>query len=268
MRWLLALLAVAYSVSLAAQPLHFGYYEVDRLYDTLPSPFYNDTHYTPAGRYGWDTERYRQKINRIAAVIDSMHLHIIALHGVENEQVVRDLSATLQSDYLYLHRTLNRLDGMDFALLYEGDRLTPLRVETKRQALYIEALFSRDTVNILLTTDSRTLPYLLEELSDRNPQRPLIVAGELGGTDLRAYGLVDRFTALEAEGLGNQRRQGGWRMQHRIATSPSLGNGTGGIFVQRFLFDASGEWPAATFVGSQYRGGGSRFLPVWVEIAL
>ena len=55
MRWLLALLAVAYSVSLTAQPLHFGYYEVDHLYDTLPSPFYNDTDYTPEGRYRWNS---------------------------------------------------------------------------------------------------------------------------------------------------------------------------------------------------------------------
>ena len=34
----------------AAQHLDIAYYDVDRLYDTIASPFYNDTDYTPEGR--------------------------------------------------------------------------------------------------------------------------------------------------------------------------------------------------------------------------
>lgn len=265
-RWCCLWMALMMIPTLSAQEIGFGYYDVDRLYDTLPSPFYNDTDYTPAGRYRWDSERYRKKIERIAAVIDSMHLPIIALHGVENEQVVRDLSTALKGDYLYLHRTLNTFNGMEFALLYEGDRLIPLRVETGRQMLYIEALMPRDTVGILLTGNSRLLPYFLEEIRSRSLHLPLIVAGEWEACDLRPFGIVDRFTAAAARGFGNQRRKGGWMMRHRIATSPSLGGKTGEIYLQRFLLDAAGEYPAATFVGARYRGGGSKFLPLWVEI--
>ena len=80
-----------------------------------PSPFYDDTDFTPQGRLKWDTERYRSKIRRTAAVIDSMALPLVALYGVENERVVRDLAAACRGDYSYLHRTLNTLDGLDFA---------------------------------------------------------------------------------------------------------------------------------------------------------
>lgn len=265
---LLALLLLAGTLySATAQQIGFGYYDVDRLYDTLPSPFYNDTDYTPMGRYRWDTKCYRAKIDRIAAVIDSMRLPIIALYGVENEQVVRDLSATLQGDYLYLHRTLNTLDGMDFALLYAGDLLIPLRVETGRRLLYIEALLPRDTVGILLSHDPQSLPHILQELQAQRPTLPLLVAGNLPSAECATYGLQDRFERPSRMGFGNRRRQRGWRMADRIATSPALGTAEGQIFLRRFLLDEVGENPKATFVGQRYRGGAGRSLPIWIEIA-
>lgn len=119
-----ALLALC-AATAAAQSVGIAYYDVDHLYDTIPALFYDDSDYTPEGRLAWDTERYRRKIDGTAAVIDSMSLPIVALWGVENEAVVRDLAAACRGDYVYLHRTLNTLDGMDFALLYHGDRFFP-----------------------------------------------------------------------------------------------------------------------------------------------
>lgn len=124
----------------------FAFYDADRLYDTLPSPFYDDADFTPQGRLKWDTERYRSKIRRTAAVIDSMALPLVALYGVENERVVRDLAAACRGDYSYLHRTLNTLDGLDFALLYYGDRFFPHRTEPGDRTLYVEGTLGRDTV--------------------------------------------------------------------------------------------------------------------------
>lgn len=266
MRWLLLFLTLVCAETLSAQPLHFGYYEVDRLYDTLPSPFYNDTDYTPEGRYRWNTTRYRAKIDQLAAVIDSMQLHAIALYGVENEAVVRDLVATLKGDYTYLHRTLNTLDGMEFALLYEGDRIVPLRSEAGLQTLYIEALFDRDTVGIVLCHRPETLPHTLESLRERRPTLPLLVAGRLGECDLTQFGLVDRMAGPAARGYGNRRRNAGWTMQNRIATSPTLGTREGKLFIRRALLDEGLERPRATFVGNRYRGGASGSLPIFVEI--
>ena len=266
MRWLFLFLTLVCAETLSAQPLHFGYYEVDRLYDTLPSPFYNDTDYTPEGRYGWNTTRYRAKIEQLAAVIDSMQLHAIALYGVENESVVRDLAATLKGDYTYLHRTLNSLDGMEFALLYEGDRIIPLRSEAGLQTLYIEALFDRNTVGIVLCHRPATLSHTLERLRERRPELPLLVAGRINPAELERFGLVDRMAAPAARGYGNRRRNAGWTMQNRIATSPTLGTGEGQIFIRRELLDEGLERPRATFVGTRYRGGASGSLPLFVEI--
>ena len=141
----------------------FAFYDVDRLYDTLPSPFYDDTDFTPQGRLKWDTERYRSKIRRTAAVIDSMALPLVALYGVENERVVRDLAAACRGDYSYLHRTLNTLDGLDFALLYYGDRFFPHRTEPGDRTLYVEGTLGRDTVGLLLVRDRRMLPWIIGE---------------------------------------------------------------------------------------------------------
>ena len=157
----------------------FAFYDVDRLYDTLPSPFYDDTDFTPQGRLKWDTERYRSKIRRTAAVIDSMALPLVALYGVENERVVRDLAAACRGDYSYLHRTLNTLDGLDFALLYYGDRFFPHRTEPGDRTLYVEGTLRRDTVGLLLVRDRRMLPWIIGELREERPQVRLLVAGSV-----------------------------------------------------------------------------------------
>ena len=143
-RIITALLLFLAGIPAHAQPrTGIVYWDLDHLYDTVPALFYNDTDYTPSGRLAWDTERYRRKIRHTAAVIDSMRMPLVALWGVENEAVVRDIAAACEGDYSYLHRTLNSLDGMDFALLYYGDLFEPLYDEPGRRYLYIEGLLYR-----------------------------------------------------------------------------------------------------------------------------
>lgn len=132
--------------SYGQRPIGIAFYDVDRIYDTVPALFYDDADYTPEGRLHWTAERYARKIRNTAAVIDSMALPLVALWGVENEQVVRDIAAACRGDYSYLHRTLNSLDGMDFALLYYGDLFYPTRDEPGRRYLYVEGELGRDTV--------------------------------------------------------------------------------------------------------------------------
>ena len=98
--------------SYGQRPIGIAFYDVDRIYDTVPALFYDDADYTPEGRLHWTAERYARKIRNTAAVIDSMALPLVALWGVENEQVVRDIAAACRGDYSYLHRTLNSLDGI------------------------------------------------------------------------------------------------------------------------------------------------------------
>ena len=183
----------------------FAFYDVDRLYDTLPSPFYDDADFTPQGRLKWDTERYRSKIRRTAAVIDSMALPLVALYGVENERVVRDLAAACRGDYSYLHRTLNTLDGLDFALLYYGDRFFPHRTEPGDRTLYVEGTLGRDTVGLLLVRDRRMLPWIIGELHEERPQVRLLVAGSVTPRDAARWGLHDATARAEEAGRGTVR---------------------------------------------------------------
>ena len=134
--------------SYGQRPIGIAFYDVDRIYDTVPALFYDDADYTPEGRLHWTAERYARKIRNTAAVIDSMALPLVALWGVENEQVVRDIAAACRGDYSYLHRTLNSLDGMDFALLYYGDLFYPVYDESGRGYLYVEGELGRDTVGL------------------------------------------------------------------------------------------------------------------------
>ena len=132
---LAALLLSGIRCALAQPRIGIAYCDLDHLYDTIPALFYDDSDYTPGGRLAWDTERYRRKIARTAAVIDSMRMPLVALWSVENEAVVRDIAAACRGDYSYLHCTLNSLDGMDFALLYYGDLFDPHYEEPGRRYL-------------------------------------------------------------------------------------------------------------------------------------
>ncbi len=197
------LLLALHAATATAQPLGIAYCDADHLYDTVPSLFYDDTDYTPRGALRWNTERYRRKIARTAALADSLGLPIIALWSVENEAVVRDIAAACQSDYSYLHRTLNSLDGMDFALLYYGDRFFPHYVEPGRRYLYVEGVLRRpagrgdirrfrtDTLGLVLCSEQRMVRWVVGDLRDERPGAKLVVMGRLPDRGLEEYGLHD-----------------------------------------------------------------------------
>lgn len=250
-----------------AAPTGIAYYDVDRLYDTVASPFYADDDYTPAGRLRWTAARYRRKIRAVAAVVDSMAMPLTALWGVENEGVVRDLVAAAAGDYVYLHRTLDSRDGLDFALLYHGDRFFPHYDEAGRRYLYVEGTLRRgarrDTVGLLLCSDPRMVRPLLAALRDERPGIPLLVAGRSEGTDAAALGLDDITARAAAAGRGTVASHTGWRMRDRILADTALRLTGGEVYARPFLFDRATGLPAPTYDNRRYLGGASGSLPVY-----
>jgi endonuclease/exonuclease/phosphatase family metal-dependent hydrolase len=111
--------------SVAQQRAGVVFWNVENLYDTIPSPFYDDREWTPRGANRWDTERYKTKIENLARVIDDIAADVVGLAEVENEAVVRDLVRELKTDYNYIHRTSADSRGIDLALLYKGDKFFP-----------------------------------------------------------------------------------------------------------------------------------------------
>ena len=163
----------------AQQRTGFAYYDLDRLYDTIPSLFYDDTDYTPEGRLRWSGERYRAKVERAGAVIGRMAMPLAGVYGVENEEVVKDLVRASDLPYSYVHRTLNTLDGMDFALLYYADRFFTERIETGYGYLCVEGMLDGKPTAVLLTRGDRYAAELLEELRERTPGIQILCAGKL-----------------------------------------------------------------------------------------
>ncbi len=260
------------------RPFGIAYLDADHLYDTVPSPFYDDSDYTPQGPLRWNTARYRRKTARTAALIDSLGLPVVALWSVENEQVVRDIAAACQGDYTYLHRTLNSLDGMDFALLYYADMFFPRYVETGRRYLYVEGILRRpagrgprqrfrsDTVGLVLCSEQRMFRWMVGELRDERPGVKLIVMGRLPARETAQYGLRDVHARAEKAGRGNIRGRTGWIMRDRIAVDTALRVRTGDVYIRRFLLDPAGTRPLPAYDRRRYCGGTSYALPVYVYI--
>ena len=270
MRWLLSILDFSLLIlncsSYGRPPVGIAFYDVDRLYDTVPALFYDDSDYTPEGRLRWTAARYERKIRNTAAVIDSMALPIVALWGVENEQVVRDLAAACRGDYSYLHRTLNTLDGLDLALLYYGDLFVPGRIETGWGYLLVEGELAGRPVAIVLSRQSRFVPGLLEELRERQPGVPLLAMGRTETVAPARFGLRDALRRAERVGRGNVRSRSGWRMRDRILIDTALQVAGGDVYARRRLFDERTGSPLPTYRRTRYVGGAGYALPVFAYL--
>ena len=243
-----------------AQRFGFAVYDVDRLYDTLPSLFYDDSDYTPDGRLKWNSGRYERKVAAVAAVLDSMALPVVALCGVENENVVRDIVSRCKCDYSYIHRTLDAYDGLDLALLYFGDMLFPSNVGAGRGLLAVEAVVQDAEYAFVVCRRPQELAGVVGELRRKKPGMRIVAAGDLRDTNLESLGLRDATSDLAAEGRGNALFSNGWKMADRIAVDRDA-ECECSVFVRRWLLDRRGA-PAPTYEGARYRGGAGRRLPV------
>lgn len=239
-----------------------AYYDVDHLYDTLPSQFYNDKHYTPSGRYKWDSNRYRQKIENIAQVIDSMQMPIVALYGVENESVVKDLTATVKGEYAYIHRTQDFSDGLDFALLYYGDIFFPEQVTTHYNAICIEGYIGQSPVAIVINNNSTSLGVLLNDRDLISTDKAVIILGRQSEQSTSRWGFIDASAAAEKMGRGTCVYYDKWQMRHRIATNIRSTTHFD-VFIREWLLDREGR-PVGTYERSKYYGGYSTLLPIYI----
>lgn len=264
LRALLFFFTLLITTPVFAQKIGVGYYDLDGLYDTIPSKFYDDTRYTPNGELGWNSARYRTKIEHTAAVIDSMSLPIMGLYGVENEAVVRDIVTCSKQDYSYIHRTRNSFDGMDFALLYYGDKLFIDRVEAQRNMLIVDATLEDDsTITIILLRDAKDLPHYLSE--DVNNSTMLIM-GNIYQSEVDKLGLINTLQQKERRGEGNCSSYRGWFMRDKIITNNETKILKSGVYITQWLLTTDNLSPRPTFKKDKYIGGFSKYLPIFTYI--
>lgn len=256
---------LAAGLTARAQPLcGVAFWDVDRLYDTVPSPFGRDRQFLPQGEMRWTGERYRRKVAQTAAVIDSLGLPLVALYGLENESVVRDVAAACRNDYVYLFRTTDSYNGLDFALFYFGDRFFPDRVEAGHYWMTAAGeLRGAGRICLLLSASDRYIDSRIADHRRRHPDERLLVAGRTAEVEPQRRGLSEPLAAARRAGRGTRRTGGKWELRSNVLIDTAFGVVRGDVYARRWLFDASGEAPWATYTRRRYDGGPGVNLPVF-----
>lgn len=136
-----ALFAIAFFLTAQAQERRFRIvqYNVENLFDTIPSPDKDDGDFTPSGKMEWNSRRYWAKLGRISRVIAASGgltpPAIVTLCEIEGDSVVSDLTRKtrlwrLGYEYLITHSADTR--GINIALLYQPALFRPLHKDTLR----------------------------------------------------------------------------------------------------------------------------------------
>ncbi|MFI3258631.1 MAG: hypothetical protein R3Y16_00880 [Rikenellaceae bacterium] len=267
MRLLITVILFALTTTLSAtaqQRVGIAYYDVGRLYDTEPSQFYDDSPYTPSGENRWGESRYRRKVEHIAAVIDSMQMPIVALYGVENEAVVRDIVTASEQDYNYIHRTIDFYDGLDFALLYFGDCFFVEQIRSSNYSLYVAGEIYGSMVEFHFTRWGKYLYSLYTPVDYYTPDAR-VVCGFLTAQDMERLEIEDLLLRAERQGYGDSRGDKGWYFNGRIGSDRAV---DGGVYITEWLLSKERDRPLPTFTRKRYEGGYSSHLPIYIILEL
>lgn len=295
MRALATILAtfVAVFAAMAQRPPVVMFYNVESLYDTIPSLFYNDKDYTPKGSLRWNTHRYHNKLQAIASIVDSVAAEIVALAEVENEAVMRDLVITLGTDYNYIHRTSNDSRGMDLTLLYKGDKFFPEQIRSvesgyRRSFLYVRGKLCGERVDLVVChlpsqlsrrenrlRAQRRLATFVDSLHRADTAARIVIAGDFNDTPslIVKRNIMPAWSTpllLEAErrGEGTIVYDGRWLMYDNFWIDPkAFPSARAQVYIRRDLISTNGGVrPMRTFTSRAYTAGPSDHLPVILHI--
>ncbi len=237
-------------------------YDVEHLYDTINRP--RNRQFTTSDNI-WDGDRYRTKIENVAQVIDSLDSPIIALIGVESEDVVRDLIIASQMEYCYLYRTLNYFDDLDCALLYYGDYLLVNSVETSNYIFTIKGEIDSLPVELNITRRGSKL----RNFDPETPEGLRIVMGDFSRQDLKRLNMHDPLQTIARYGVGDTYAESGWYFKNRVGVvleSSMECRIDSWIYDAKWLLANALQRPLPTFLFGRYVGGYSSHLPIRVRI--
>lgn len=189
-------------------------YNVENLFDTVASNKYRDKDFTPTGKFEWNTQRYKAKLNNLSkvvdAVCDSTPLLFLGVCEVENKKVVKHwLKNPLMAKHHLGSIHFNSMDprGISVALLYNKKLFTPKAKEAihprfdldtsykARNILYVKGNFGKEEIHVFLNhwstrkggaekSDSRRvetaklLRKKIDEIQAANTNAKIIVMGD------------------------------------------------------------------------------------------
>jgi endonuclease/exonuclease/phosphatase family metal-dependent hydrolase len=264
----LTVVLLAACATLCAQKrVSVAFWNVENLYDTLPSLFYDDRDYTPKGSQRWGAERYGAKLRNLARVLDDMAADVVGLSEVESETAVRDLVMALSTDYNYIHRPTGDSRGMDVAMLYKGDKFFPETIKqagvgVRRQFLVVTGELLGEQVTLVVChlasnlNDYRyrlrsfeALRGVLEELLEDDPAANVLVVGDMNATPServvrRTLGSVrspydfvyNPLWEQHKTGKGSYNYRDRWYLYDWMLVSPALARGRGLTAIEADIF--------------------------------
>ena len=95
--------------------LRIAFWNVENLFDTVvngPSK-HKDEDFTPSSWRRWTPQRYSQKLDHLAHVINAMKPDVIGMAEVENLDVLEDLNKRLKEKYGWQLPYIGHIDSSD-----------------------------------------------------------------------------------------------------------------------------------------------------------
>ncbi len=137
-----------------------GFYNLENLFDVYDDSLTLDEEFTPSGAKNWTTEKYQDKLGKLARVIHAMEtarenvpLVLIGVCEIENRSVLEDLVRNEQinkSYYKVVHYNSNDPRGVDVGLLYRSDYFTVLQSKSIKIPIFEKDGSPRLTRDILM----------------------------------------------------------------------------------------------------------------------
>lgn len=131
-----------------------GFYNVENLFDTINDPLKNDEEFLPEGANKWTSERYLEKLDRLAEVISKIGKdingfgpNILGLSEIENINVIQDLINTPplnKMNYGIVHYDSPDRRGVDVGLIYQKDNFKVIGSSSHRVISEIPDFITRD----------------------------------------------------------------------------------------------------------------------------
>ncbi len=110
--------------------LCISFYNQENLFDTIDNPAKNDEEFLPNGKYRWDHEKYKNKIQNMSKVIGALNENkgpdFMGMCEVESDYTLHDLSLKLNQqglNYKYIWFEGPDERGIDNALIYKPENV-------------------------------------------------------------------------------------------------------------------------------------------------
>ncbi|HBL71958.1 MAG TPA: endonuclease [Bacteroidales bacterium] len=195
-----------------------GFYNLENLFDTIPSPGVNDVEFTPDGVKAWNGQKYWKKIGNMSYAISKLAREfcpegpaILGVCEIENRTVLEDLAKApllRQANYQIVHYDSPELRGVDVALLYNPKLFTltssrpyrftlPNRPDWKsRDQLLVSGLLAGEPIHVIVChwpsrrngeKQSRPLrveaaklsKHIIDSLHKADPNAKIVLMGDL-----------------------------------------------------------------------------------------